>query len=107
MECLIHVLHPELPTGRVEGLQLKQHRLQFSQSQMANALGKCQFIVDRCESPPDVLGKVMLGKVFAQLGKRAWTMHDVSLLGQCPMKFHEEEVPEQWPLIPQRPIEKA
>ena len=51
--------HPELLTGCVKGLQLKQHRLQFSQRQMANALGKCQFIVDRCGSPPDVLGKVM------------------------------------------------
>ena len=102
MECLIHGLHSELPTGCVGGLQPKQHRLQFSQSQMANALGKCQFIVDRCESLPDVLGNV-----FAQLGKGAWTMHDMSLLGQFPMKFHEEEAPEQWPLIPQRPIEKA
>ena len=107
MECIIHVLHSELPTGCVRGLQLKQHRLQFSQSQMANALGKCRFIVDRCESPPDVLGKVMLGNVFAQLGKGAWTTLDMSLLGQFPTKFHEEEALEQWPLIPQRPIEKA
>ena len=49
----------------------------------------------------------MLGNVFAQLDKGAWAMHDVSLLGQFPMTFHEEEAPEQWPLIPQRPIEQA
>ena len=39
-------LHPELPSGHVEGQQLQQHRVQSLQRQMANALGKCQFVVD-------------------------------------------------------------
>ena len=39
-------LHPELPSGRVEGQQLQRHRVQSLQRQMANALGKCQFAVD-------------------------------------------------------------
>ena len=39
-------LHPELPSGRVEGQQLQQHRVQSLQRQMANALGKCHFVVD-------------------------------------------------------------
>ena len=38
--------HPELPSGHVEGQQLQQHRIQSLQKQMANALGKCQFVVD-------------------------------------------------------------
>ena len=35
-------LHPELPSEHVKG----QHRIQSSQRQMANALGKSQFVVD-------------------------------------------------------------
>ena len=35
------ILHPELPSGQVEGQQLQQHRIQSPQRQMADALGKC------------------------------------------------------------------
>ena len=42
-------LHPELPSGHVEGQQLQQHRVQSLQRQMANALGKCQFVVDNID----------------------------------------------------------
>ena len=54
-------LHPAFPPGGVEGRQLQQHRVQSLQKQMANtlvvgqsranALGKCQFAVDKgkCE----------------------------------------------------------
>ena len=49
-ECL--TLHSKLPSGSVKGQQLQQHRqmanaLVVVQS-LANALGKCQFLVDRC-----------------------------------------------------------
>ena len=43
-ECL--TLHPEFPSGGVEGQQLQQHRVQSLQRQMANALCKHQFVVD-------------------------------------------------------------
>ena len=54
-ECL--TLHPEFPSGDVEGQQLQQLRVQFPQRQMANSLvvvvqslantlGKCQFTID-------------------------------------------------------------
>ena len=42
--CLL--LHPQLPSGCVEGQQLQPHRIQPPKRQMANALGKCQFILD-------------------------------------------------------------
>ena len=42
-ECL--TVHPELSSGHVEGQQLQQQRAQSLQRQMANALGKCQFVV--------------------------------------------------------------
>ena len=37
----------ELPSGCVVGQQLQQHKIRSLQRQMANALGKCQFAVDR------------------------------------------------------------
>ena len=48
-ECL--TLHPETPAGSVESRQLQQHRLpakaHAAVAQLrANALGKCQFVVD-------------------------------------------------------------
>ena len=43
-ECL--TLHCDLPSGHVESQQLQQHRIPSPQRQMANALGKHQFIVD-------------------------------------------------------------
>ena len=48
-ECL--TLHAKFPSKSVEGQQLEQHRqmanaLVVFQS-LANALGKCQFVVDR------------------------------------------------------------
>ena len=39
----------ELPSGCVEVQQLQQHRVQSPQRQMANALGKCQFVVDNID----------------------------------------------------------
>ena len=42
--CLL--LHPELPSGCVEGQQPQPHRIQPPKRQMANALGKCQFVLD-------------------------------------------------------------
>ena len=45
-ECL--TLHPELSSGHVEGQQLLQQRAQSLHRQMANALGKCQFVVCTC-----------------------------------------------------------
>ena len=43
-ECL--TLHPELPSGHIEGQQLQQHRIQSLHWKVANAPGKCQFVVD-------------------------------------------------------------
>ena len=49
-ECL--PLHTEFPSGSVEGQQLQQHRqmanaLVVVLHLLANALSKCQFVVDR------------------------------------------------------------
>ena len=48
-ECL--TLHPEFPSGDVEGQQLQQHKqmtnaLAIVLQSLANALGKCQFVAD-------------------------------------------------------------
>ena len=65
-ECL--TFHPEFPSEGVEGWQLRQHRVQSPQRPMANALvvvqslanalGKCQFVVDKymSQSHPLLLG---------------------------------------------------
>ena len=42
-ECL--TLYPEFPPWGVEGWQLQRHRVQSPQRQMANTLGKHQFVV--------------------------------------------------------------
>ena len=48
MECL--TVHPEFPSGGVEGRQLQQHRQMANAlivvQSLANALGKCQHVVD-------------------------------------------------------------
>ena len=37
---------PEFPWGHVEGQKLQQSKIQSLERQMANALGKCQFVID-------------------------------------------------------------
>ena len=48
-ECL--TLHPEFRSGSVKGQQLQQHRQMANVllvvQLMVNAVGKCQFVVDR------------------------------------------------------------
>ena len=52
------ILHPELPSGHILRQQLQQHKIQSPKRQMANALvavvqslanalGKCQIVVDK------------------------------------------------------------
>ena len=44
-KCLI--LHPKLPSGRVEGRQLQQHGIQSAQMPIANTLAKHQYGVEK------------------------------------------------------------
>ena len=67
IECLIP---PWTPSGGVEGQQLQQHRVQSPQGQMANALGKCQFVVDN-------------GKTF---------LKDLHVFGWNPVKLGSSQV---------------
>ena len=46
-KCLI--LHPKLPSGRVEGQQLQQHGIQSAQMQIANTLAKHQYGVEKVQ----------------------------------------------------------
>ena len=59
-ECLI--LHPKLPSGHAEGQQLRQHKIHSLQRQMANALGKHQFVVNKIHfrQGPTVEVKILL-----------------------------------------------